>query len=211
MQPGQPSTSSHQIVMEYRSPEGAEVTQVRGAVLHASLQQLKQASLYDRYLAALPHQHHEGVLYSLASSWLPLEVASAHCAAVDALGLSERTLEEHGQQIGEQLATTLFAAVLRTALSMAAGSGKGWALLKLTDRVMQRLYHGGCATLLQAGPKDAVMEIRGLPLFTSRYFRNSHHGYIKNLIGLVSTTVYVKPVRPREPHPHSAATSISWV
>jgi hypothetical protein len=73
------------------------------------------------------------------------------------------------------------------------------------------VYTGGSCTLLQTGPKDAVLELHGMPMVRSRFFRASHHGYMRALGRLMGNGSYVRVTNPREPHPHSIATAFSWV
>lgn len=210
MQGPRTSLFDAQVILEYRSADGPEVTQVRGAVLATAMRHLKESALYEQYLRGLPEARRDALVYAVAASWIPVEDALAHCHAIDALGVSERAIEEHGEAIAKDLASTVFATVVRSTLSV-TGPSKGWVLLKQADRLMQRLYSGGGCTVIQTGPKDAVFEVHGLPLLTSRYFRASHHAWLRGLTKVAIGGSFAKGVRPRDPHPHTAATSLSWV
>ena len=202
---GQPTT----VVVDFVSPEGPTVIEERGLLIVSSIQNLKAASLYDGYqqrLSAPARERMEGIL---ASSWVPIELAAEHCATLDALQLSDRVLQEHGEKISQQVSESTFSMMMRTARSM--GVDKSWWLMKQCDRMWPRMYRGGGITLLSAGPKDAIVEVHGLPLLQSRFFRTAHHAFLFGLGASLSETSYVKAVRPREPHPHRAATAMSWV
>lgn len=199
----------HQIMVDYVSPEGATVTHVRANVVVASIQLLKQGGLYDRYLAQLAPNHQDQLIYAIASSWMPVEVIMAHCAACDDMKLSERELAEHGEMIAKFVGDSIFGNLTRGAKAM--GMVDGWFFSRQTGRLWPRTYRGGGCTLLQTGPKDMVFEVHGLPMMMSRFYRASHHGYMKGFARMFSTAHFVKAVRPREPHPHRAATAISWV
>jgi hypothetical protein len=198
-----------ELVVDYVSRDGAEVTMWRGSLLASSLQSLKEASLFDAYCARLPAARRDELLYALVSSWLPVELAHIHNAACDGLKLSDRELYKHGEMICNQLSGTLYAAIFRA--SRRIGVIDPWQLLLPSDRLFQRLYIGGSWSVLKLGPKDVVLEVRGLPMLTSRFYRACHHAYLKALAALTGKGVHMNPVRPRDPHPHSAATALSWV
>jgi hypothetical protein len=63
------------------------VLQVRGSLVASSLQTLRELDLFPRYLALLDKDKHEPILFALASSWLPLELAMAHYGACEAMAL----------------------------------------------------------------------------------------------------------------------------
>ena len=63
------------ITLDYVNPDGPVVTHMRAIMIANSLQNLKEVGLYERYLQYLPNEHRDAILYSLAASWLPIEVA----------------------------------------------------------------------------------------------------------------------------------------
>jgi hypothetical protein len=203
------ATGATTVVMDYTSPEGRTVVEARGILIVSSMQTLKSLGLYDAYLQKLSPPLREQLGAVLASSWVPLELGLAHCEAIDALQLTDRQMQDQGEQIARQVSDSSLSMMMRTARGM--GVDKSWWLLKQVDRIWPRVYRGGGITLLAAGPKDAILEIHGVPLLSSRFFRAAHHAFVAGLGASLSETSYVKAVRPREPHPHRAATSMSWV
>ena len=197
------------VLVDYASPDGPTVSEARGQLVVSSIQTLKATSLYEPYLQKLSAPARERLTDVLASSWVPLELLVEHCAALDALQLSDRALQEHGEKISQQVSDSTFSMMLRTARGM--GVDKNWWILKQCDRIWPRMYRGGGITLLATGPKDAIVEVHGVPLLSSRFFRTAHHAFVAGLGSSLSQTSYAKAVRPREPNPHRAATALSWV
>lgn len=197
------------MVVEYMSDEGPTVTHLRGSVLVACFHALRVSSHYEKYLTYLPPAIREELVNTLAMSWVAGEHFSAHCAAIDALGLTARDHGELGRIIAEQMGSSSLSSLWRGAQSM--GVGSGWWALKQVDRLWPRMYRGGSCAVLQVGPKDAIFESHGLPMFTSPFYRAAYHGFMANVGKLLGSTCYVKQVSPRAPHPQRMAFSFSWV
>jgi len=197
------------LLVDYRSTVSTQVTHVRAGVLVTSLQSLKHAGHFERYLAELDVAYHEQVQFALAATWLPLEVCMAHLRALDGLALPESFVSHSGESVGRDFGKMIYTAVMKTTRSV--GANAGWFLLRQCERLMQRVYMGGGCTLLQTGPKDAVLELHGLPMVSSRFFRLSHHAYMNELGRMMGTGAYVRATRPRGRHLGSIATSFSWV
>ncbi|MET0341772.1 MAG: hypothetical protein ABW252_12280 [Polyangiales bacterium] len=198
------------VVTSYLSPDGPSVMEARGSLVVSSLQHLRDAKLYDAYVQQITPQKHEQLGEVLASSWVPVSLLLEHCMAIDGIGLSESHLQGHGEKIAALISESSFSIMMRTARGMGLDKALWW-LLGQVDRLWPRLYRGGGCTVLRAGPKDAILEVHGQPLFTSRFFRTAHHAFVAGLVRSFADTSYVKPVRPREAHPHRAATAMSWV
>lgn len=197
------------VVLDYVSPQGAQVNAVRGSLMVANHKLLKAAGHFERYLKLLPPEHHEIANATLAASWVPAEHNLIHCQTVDALQLTERELQQMGEMLGAHILDSLFAPLLRTARN--SGAEAVWMALKSGDRVFGRVYQGGGCTVIQKGPKDAVFEVHGMPFASSGVFRMQHTAFLRGAIMLLSKTCVVKPTRPREPRPDTLAVSISWV
>lgn len=207
--PRHTSLAPMEIVSDYISPDGPIVTHLRGAAVTSALQVLKKLGHFERYVELLPAEHRDRVLYTISASWVPVEVVMAHALACDAMKLTESELVRQGEYIASLLSETLFGAMARTGRRL--GVDGAWTFLKQTGRLFPRMYQGGRCTVLRAGPKDAIVELIGNPLFASRQYRASHDGYMQGLVKSFSTGGFGKAIRPRTPSPHTAATLISWV
>jgi hypothetical protein len=201
--------STAKVFLEYKHPDGASVTHIRGTLLVNSVTNLKLVGLYDTYAALLAPTDRERITTAIAASWQPVEVASAHYAACDQLDRDDLN-KRAGEMMATQLANTFLASAIRT--SRAAGVQCMWSLLQQYGRLYNRLFRGGGVTLLQLGPKDVVVESHGFPMARSRYFATALLAYSQALATtFAGKAAYVRAVRPRTPHPHSTAMAFSWV
>ena len=197
------------VLVEYQSPAGPTVTHVRGGVIVQSLASIRHAGLYDSYLSRLDPQHRDHILYAIAASWIPVDVGMAHLNALDQLDLSASQAATSGASVGREFGTLVYSAVMKATRSV--GANAGWFMLKQCDRLLPRVYTGGGCTLIQTGPKDALLELHGMTMARSSFFRTSHQAYMTALGRLMGTGAYVRPARPRDGTPHSMATAFSWV
>src|SRR5688572_27123859 len=92
-------TAPRKLLLEFHSPAGSAVTQVRSTLLQSSLQTLREHGLFERYVALLPKEYHEPILLTLAPSWLPVEVAMAHYRCCDQLSLDDTALQRFGETV----------------------------------------------------------------------------------------------------------------
>ena len=198
------------LLLEHVSPRGPKVTDVRGGLVLQSLKLLRDVGLYDAYAEALPPEHRETLLEALAASWISAPALVAHFRVVDALVPSDAQLARLGELLGKQIMDSLFASLIRTARSAGAEAGI-WLALKQVDRIWNRMYQGGGVAVLQTGPKDAIFEVHGVPVASSRYFRLSHGAFVRASVLMVARVCVVKEVPPRRASPDNLAISISWV
>jgi hypothetical protein len=83
--------------------------------------------------------------------------------------------------------------------------------LRAQARIWERIYTGGRIHIERTGPKDARVELHGLPLAQFRYFRFAYRGWYRCIGGLLCKKLYLNFVQPRFPHPHAFALAGSWV
>jgi hypothetical protein len=197
------------LLLDHVSSHGRTVSHIRGVVLLKSLENLRRAGLFEHYTAALEPAYREQIESALASSWLPLAVAEAHSAACDRMRLGDAEIDRLGALMAESMGDALFSILLK--VTRQAGVESMWAALKQNDRIWDRMYQGGQVTIIQTGPKDLIMENRGIALAQSRYWRSGLRAYWLALGKLMTKVVYVKQIPPRAPDPHSVAFAGSWV
>lgn len=197
-------------IIDYMCPDRPRVTELRGSLVVGALRLLKDGDHFDRYLTTVAPERRETVDFSLASSWISCDLASAYFTSIDNLQLSDSQINKMGERLGAHILDSLFATMLRTARNAGAETGV-WFFMKQLDRVWNRVYQGGGFTLLQTGPKDAVLEVHGLSFADSRCFRMMHGSFMRGMTMLMTRVCLVKPVRAREPRADRYAISISWV
>lgn len=197
-----------EVLLDYLSPDGPVVTHVRGTLLATSLRVVKDANLYDRYVAALPKVHEEALLYSVASSWLPVDVMLAHYMTLESLGIPDEAIERNAEKVGAGIAETFMATLLRTAQSIGV-PGLPWLILKQSDRVFGRIFRGGACRVQRVGPTEALIEHRGLPLTQCRYYRVAHVANVRGVSHLFGKSV-VRQARSSDSDGLTMAVSIKW-
>ena len=198
------------VVVDYLSPHGPHVTDIRGIVLQSRLNQLRENGHYDDYVARLPDAYRNQILHALASSWVPVEASLVHFDALDAMPLSDAQITRMAEPMGAGLFHSLFASLVRVARSSGAEAGV-WIGLKQADRVFARMYQGGVCKVTQVGPKDAILDVDGLSFASSRSFRLSHCAFLRGIFSFSTKACVCKIMPQREPRPDRLAVSLSWV
>jgi hypothetical protein len=204
-----PAGPSHEVVLDYTSVAGPTATHMRGTLLVNSHESMRNLGLYDRYVAALPERHREPILYAIAASWIPMDVAFAHYETCERLDLADAHLEQLGKLMAARVADTFLSSAIRA--TRKAGIAGMWLALAQNDRLWDRMYQGGGVCVWKTGPKDLIHESHGLPLITLRYWRTAYLHYITAFTKLFTNVAYLKPVRASSTDPHRIAIAISWV
>jgi hypothetical protein len=198
------------VQVDYMAPGQPTVTAVRGSLGVGIKKLLGTTGHYERYLELIPPEQREPIRFSLASSWVPVSQALAHCQAVDTLQLGEKEVQDIGRVLGGYIVDNFFASVLRTARNSGADGGV-WMCLKHGDRMWSRVYQGGGLSVIQTGPKDAIVEVHGLPFAESPTFRVMHCAFLRGIVMLLARTCVAKVTRAREPRRGTLAVALSWV
>jgi hypothetical protein len=169
------------------------VTKWRSTWILSSIQTLKELGHYPRYEAMLPVDHRDAILLAAGAQWLPIQIAYAHYATIDALGLARDDAMKMGTRSGERAQGT----TLRTAVHLAKGSGvTPWTVLPWTQKFWERGAYGGGTAVYKAGPKEAIVESAGCELFALPYFRVAYAGVFQGVLQLFCTRVYTHLVEP---------------
>lgn len=197
------------VLLDHSSPNGPVTRNVRGSLLASSLQTLREAGHYDRYLTLLPAAHREQILFALASSWLPIEVAAAHYKACDDLQLDESQMIEIGEAVAKRIMGTFLGTLMRTGRSMGAAPTP-WLVLNQYHRVCERIIDGGKFMVTEVGPKDAVITTRGLPLFGYRYFRTATLGMFRGGLGIFAKSCFAREISEKSSR-DTLCVSARWV
>src|SRR5262245_19735512 len=75
------------------------VTHIRSTLLMSPQATLREAALYDRYVALLPESRREQITQLGAPTWLPLSTGLVHYQACDQLGLDEEAVISMAQRV----------------------------------------------------------------------------------------------------------------
>jgi hypothetical protein len=203
------SDTALSVLVDHMSSQGPRVTHMRGLLLVKSVENLRAAGLYARYAAILDPIVREQVEFSLAASWVPIDVCEQHYAACDRLGLNDSEIERLGALMAEGIGNTMMSALLKS--TRAAGVESNWTALKQCGRFWDRTHIGGGVTLMQVGPKDSIMEYHGISLAKSRHWRMGARTFWLGIARLAARSAYVRLIPPREADPNRVAFSGSWV
>lgn len=200
---------SPRVLLDHTSPNGPVMRHVRGTLLASSLQTLRELGFYERYVKLLPVQHHEAVLFGVASTWLPLEVAEAHYGACDALELDDTEIIAVGEAVSKRLMGTFLGTLMRTGRGVGA-TPSPWLVLCQYHRVCERVLDGGRFMVTEVGPKDAVVQTRGLSLFRFRYFRVATLGMFRGGVGIFARSCFAREIAERSSR-DTLTVSLRWV
>lgn len=191
--------------MEYVSSMGPVASAARGTLVLSALAGLREHDVFTPFLEQLSEAQREQLLAASALSWVPIEHLLELCLAVDRLKLTDGQIAQIGGFAASSIAATVLSSLLRSV------GATPWTLLASVDRVWDRFYAGGAMTVVRVGPKDAWIELRGLPLAVSPYCRASTQAFFTALAAKLVRSTYARPARAREPTPTSFAFTVSWV
>lgn len=148
-------------------PDAPPVSAVKGALLHASIAQLKANDHYQRYLALVDPTVPEQIMAGLAMSWVPIALATAHYQACDNLMLSDEAINALGVRVGDRMQQTSLASSARSTEK----NDEVWEHVGALHRMWARHYQGGSVRVLRLGPYDMQLEQRGFVINQFRYYR----------------------------------------
>ena len=166
-------------------------THFRSTWLTSSIRAFREQNLLDRYLQALPKQHHEEVLGSIAGVWLPIDIAMAHYAACDAMLLARDEQIAIGRGVTTFAHRTSYSLALRAAK---AGGATPWACFAIQPRLWLQVWRGGDVATYKTGPKEARVEIVGWPCAEFAYVRRAMHGVLLGQTELFCKKAYVHDI-----------------
>lgn len=188
--PARTAARHREPVVALRHPRGEAplVKRVRSALLLSSLRSLRTRGLFDRYLERLPRDFHEPILGAVAGTWMDIQIAAAHYRACDALGLSVQEQVAMGGAVGDTVNGTF----LRTLFQVARTAGiTPWVALKQYTKLWERIFDAGDVEVDKLGPKEALVQMHGLPLFSIPYIRVALRGMHQTGFQLFCTKCYM--------------------
>jgi hypothetical protein len=180
---------------------------VKSSLILSSQQSLRIHGLFERYSSLLDPRFGDLLTLSTAGVWLPMVAAMAHYRACGALELPLRDQVEQGRGVADRVQGPW----LQVLAKGVRGAGvTPWAVLKHMPRLWDRVYQGGAgACVKQLGPKEAEVELAGLPLLAIPHFRHAYRGAFLAGIEPLCTKVYVN--ESGVPLDTAATYRISWV
>jgi hypothetical protein len=201
--------SAADIVVPLRGPRESlgVATHVRSTLLLSSLQSLRSRGLSDRYLACLEPEMHAPLGEVVAGVWLPMAVGLAHYRALDAMALPEDVQAAIGHDVNERVQGSVIGLIARTARGAGATP---WTAMAQMPRLWDRMFQGGGGVEgRRLGPKDALVELVGLPLLDVPYLRAAFRGAFLAGLAPFCQRVYVTLSADRRPA-GGATFRLSW-
>jgi hypothetical protein len=185
------------------------VTHVRSTILMASQERLRQAGLFERYMAKLPPELSAELVQLGAPSWLPIVYGTSHYAACDAIGLSEQEVVAMAQRTSMHAEGTF----LGVAANLARGTGvTPWILARQAPRIWSRGFMGGAIGSAKLGPKELRLDLAAWSCASIPYCRWALRGLVLGLVKLVSREAYVRELRlSTASSAHDISFQVSWV
>jgi hypothetical protein len=203
---------SEEVIVPLRRPRDQVglASDVRSTLVLGSIQSLRALGYFDRYTSLLDPASRDTILAVVAGVWLPMPIAMAHYQACDALGLTMEQEIALGHEVGNRIQGSFLGLILRTA----KGAGvTPWSVLTELDRLWDRTFKGGGGPLTaKIGPKEARVELIGLPLLTVPYFRHAYRGTFLAGLEPFCNKLYIQEAGPIRTKATADVTfRLSWV
>ena len=180
-------------VLPLRHPEDRirPVTHVRSSPIVTAQGLLRAAGKLDAYTAGLAPDSRADVFAVVPGAWVPVETALAHHRAIDSLRLAPSEQIALATSSGEKMTSALTGTILRMSHKIGVTP---WTLLPHSQRIWDRICRGGDISVERVGPKEAVVRMVGLPLFSTSYFRVAIRCVLQSGLALWCTRGYVTEV-----------------
>ena len=199
---------SEEILVPFRARASAlgVATRCKSTLIVSSVRTVKERGYMESYAARLDPREKETVLGCIAGTWISMDAAMAHYAACNALGLPVNEQVRMGSAVADRIHQSL----LNTVVRIAAGAGASpWTALAHFHKFYDRMFDRGGTSVVKVGPKDARVEIVGLPLAGIPYFVNAYRGVIQKGGELFATRAFVTSI-PKYASSTSLAFRIAW-
>jgi hypothetical protein len=167
------------------------VSKVRSTILLASRSCVVAAGHGTRYDAALAPAARRALDDAVAGVWLPLDVATAHYRACDALDLGPNAIATIGRSTNDRVKKTLAGTFIHV---FQEAGGNPWNVIPHWQRFWDRGYEGGALRVTKLGPKDARVDVLACPLCESHYFRHALRGLSNGFIEVFCKRAYATEI-----------------
>jgi hypothetical protein len=143
----------------------------------------------------------------VAGVWMPMDVGVAHYRAIDAMDLPQDAHAAMGQDVNERVQGSVLGVIARAAKSAGATP---WSVIPQMPRMYDRMFQGGGGVeARRLGPKDALVEIVGLPLLDVPYLRSAFRGAFASGLAPFCQRAYVT-LAPGAAPAGCAVYRLSW-
>jgi hypothetical protein len=164
------TTAGTREILIPHTPTVLPLTAVKNVFIQSSLVGLKANGYYDRYTKLIDPDVLSLLQSSLAPGWVPVEWATAHYEACEGLMLSAHELNTIGGQVGDRLQESV---LVTSAKRVRDADFDMWDVMLSLHRMWGRLYQGVSVQVVKLGPREKLIETRGLSLFRFHYYRQT--------------------------------------
>jgi hypothetical protein len=180
--------------LPFRYPRSAipRTTHFRSTWIASSLKTMKEQGHYDRWYAAVDPKYRDVIVESVAGVWLPVDVAYAHYAAYNDLGLPSSVILALGNEVAKRMHASLLGTLMRLSRNVGVTP---WTALSHFQRIWDRIWMGGDVSVERLGPKEARVECVGCPLLSIPHYRHGFRGVQSGLIEMFCTKAFVTEER----------------
>jgi hypothetical protein len=193
-----------------RGAIASPVYAVRGSLIVSSLESLRRFGYFEEYLRALAPTWREQVVFCLASSWVPVELAVAHYAAHEALQLPAVELVEMGELVGERVAGAFLGALRRSSRTQGLEASP-WIPLREYRRLCERVLQGGSVAMHVRGEKEARLELSGAPLMRFAAFRQTMLALTRLAVGSFVCRAFVRELAASRMDSEQLRIQVRWL
>ena len=204
-QPSQPGTS-RELLIAY-DPAAGPLTAVKNALLHASLAELREHGLYERYVSVIdPSVLRELQVASLAPGWVPIELAHLHYEACDRMQLAPEHFHALGQAVGYRVQNAFLVSLAK---KVREANYDLWQAVGPLHRMWPRVFLGGSVQVWKLGPKDQLLEEKGYSLNRYEYYRRGHIAALTATYAALGSDATVR-ISSYNPGRDEMTVSVSW-
>ncbi len=155
----------------------------------ASIENVRRSGRFEEYLRGVPTVHHAELFHSTAGLWISIDAALAHYMGVDRLDILPDEHIAMGRRSAERVGATFLGRAIR--LSTEAGLTP-WSFLPHLNRFWRRGYDGGGIAIAKLGPKEALIDLVGMVLCQSTFFRGVLLGYVATFTEVFCKKAYAQ-------------------
>ena len=165
-------------------------TGLHGAILTTSYAFVRQGALEARYRSMLAPEYRADLPATTSLDWYPMELAFEHYRVMDRLFPEAHRHIEFGRRSSESTQNAVIHTIIRGLA--AAQALTPLAAIRCAPRLFARFLQGGAVEVRQTGPKDALLEIDGLPLLRIPYVRNGLQGMFESGLSKLTQRCFVR-------------------
>jgi hypothetical protein len=154
-------------------------------LIHTSIAELKELGVYDHYCSLIAPESLSAISELIGPGWMPARLALEHYRTCDKLGLRDEQIHDAGLNAGEKMGDALLIATK----AEATADRSPWAMIGAFARMGRRVYEGSSSQYVKLGSNQLEVENVGNPMFSVRYYRVGHCGFMSKAFSSLGVDV----------------------